>query len=57
MYFVNLAECLRRVDPSFVSEVQWLALQEKPRGISELVKEHEILRDKLWYGHHKHLEW
>ncbi|WOI47027.1 PIN domain-containing protein [Acidovorax sp. BLS4] len=57
MYFVNLAECLRRVDPSFVSEVQGLALQEKPRGISELLKEHEILRDKLWYGHHKHLEW
>lgn len=40
-----------------VSKVQWLALQEKPRGISELLKEHEILRDKLWYGHHKHLEW
>lgn len=56
MYFVSLAECLRKIDPSFVSEVEWFALREKPRGISELLREHEILRDKLWYGHHKHHE-
>jgi len=57
MYFVSLAECLRKIDPSFVSEVEWFALREKPRGISELLKEHEILRDRLWYGHHKYHEW
>jgi PIN domain-containing protein len=57
MYFINLAECLRKIDPSFVSEVEWFALREQPRGISELIKEHDILRDKLWYGHHKQHEW
>ena len=57
MYFISLAECLRKIDPSFVSEVEWFALREDPRGISELIKEHEILCDKLWYGHHKHHEW
>ena len=57
MYFVNLAECLRKVDPSFVSEVEWLALQEQPRGISELIKAHELFFDQVWYNRHKYHMW
>lgn len=57
MYFINLAECLRKVDPSFVSEVEWFALQEQPRGISELIKVHELLFDQVWYNRHKYHMW
>ena len=53
MYFINLAECLRKIDPSLVSEVEWFALQEQPRGISELLKAHELLFDQVWYNRHK----
>lgn len=54
MYFINLAECLRKIDPSFVSEVEWFALQEQPRGIAELLKAHELLFDQVWYNRHKY---
>jgi hypothetical protein len=54
MYFINLAECLRKIDPSFVSEVEWFARQEQPRGISELIAAHELLFDQVWYIRHKY---
>lgn len=57
MYFINLAECLRKVDPSFVSEAEWLADHEKPRGITELLKAHHQLTDQVWYNRHKESEW
>jgi hypothetical protein len=57
MYFINLAEYLRRVDPSFVSEVEWLAAHEQPRGIAEIMKAHELLYDQIWYGRHKYHMW
>ena len=54
MYFISLAECLRKIDPSLVSEVEWFALQDRPRGISELIKAHELLFDQVWYNRHKY---
>lgn len=57
MYFTNLAECLRKVDPSFVSEVEWFAVHEETRGISDLTREHELLFDQVWYTRHKYHEW
>jgi hypothetical protein len=57
MYFINLAECLRKVDPSFVSEIEWFAAQEQPRGISELIREHQLLSDQVWYNRHKYHAW
>lgn len=57
MYFTNLAECLRKVDPSFVSEVEWFAAHEETRGISDLMREHELLFDQVWYNRHKNTEW
>lgn len=57
MYFINLAECLRKVDPSFVSEVEWFATREQPRGISELIREHELLSDQVWYNRHEYHAW
>jgi predicted nucleic acid-binding protein len=57
MYFISLAECLRKIDPSFVSEVEWFALHEEPRGISELMEAHELLFDQVWYNRHKYHAW
>jgi hypothetical protein len=57
LYFVNLAECLRKVDPSFVSEVEWFAAHEETRGISDLMREHELLFDQVWYNRHKYHAW
>jgi hypothetical protein len=57
MYFTNLAECLRKVDGSFVSEVEWFAAHEEARGISDLMREHELLFDQVWYNRHKYHEW
>lgn len=57
MYFINLAECLRRIDPLFVSEVEWFALQDQPRGISDLLAAHELLFDQVWYNRHKYHMW
>ncbi len=57
MYFTNLADCLRKVDPSFVSEVEWFAAHEETRGISDLMREHQLLFDQVWYNRHKNTEW
>lgn len=57
MYFINLTECLRRIDPGSLSEVEWLATQEQPRGIKELVDAHELLFDQVWYNRHKYHMW
>jgi hypothetical protein len=57
MYFINQAEYLRRVDPSFVSEVEWLAAHEQPCGIAEIMKAHELLYDQIWYGRHNYHMW
>ena len=54
MYFTNLAECLRKIDSSFVSEVEWFAAHEEQRGISDLMREHELLLDQVWYNRHKY---
>lgn len=42
MYFINLAECLRKIHSGFVSEVEWFAKQEQPRSIKVLIDAHEL---------------
>jgi hypothetical protein len=57
MYFNNLAACLRKIDPSFVSEVEWLALQQQPRSISELLKAHSLFDDQVRYNRYQNMLW
>ena len=58
MYFVNLADALRKVDLSMVSELVWeQSYIEEPRGLSEILAAHEILWRQIWYGRHKHWAW
>jgi hypothetical protein len=58
MYFINLAELLRRVDPGMLSALIWEQMwEQEPRGLSELLAAHEILWKQVWYNRHKHMEW
>lgn len=57
MYFNNLAACLRKIDSSFVSEAEWLALQEQPRSIAELLKAHSLFDDQVRYNRYQNMMW
>lgn len=58
MYFINLAELLRRIDPSTVTELIWEQMwQQEPRGLSEILAAHEILWRQVWYNRHNNREW
>lgn len=56
MYFINLAECLRRIDPSMVTELMWeQSWSQEPRGLSELLKAEDLLFHQVWYNRHWNL--
>jgi hypothetical protein len=58
MYFINLAELLRRIDPSTVTELIWEQMwQQEPRSLSEMLAAHEVLWRQVWYNRHKNREW
>lgn len=51
LYFINLAELLRRIEPSMVSELLWeQAWEEEPRGLNELLKAEDLLFHQVWYN-------
>jgi hypothetical protein len=58
MYFINLAECLRRVDPITVTyamqEQEWV---DEPRNLTELLDAMDRLTKQMWYKRHKNLAW
>ena len=57
MYFINLAELLRRIDPSTLTELTWeQTWQQEPRALSELLKAEDRLTQQVWYDRHKALE-
>lgn len=57
MYFINLTECLRRIDPMRVTHFMWeQEWTQEPRGLSELLAAMRILERKIWYNRHKYLE-
>ena len=56
MYFINLTECLRRLDPSMVTELMWeQSWSLEPRGLSELMKAEDLLFHQVWYNRHWNL--
>ena len=58
MYFINLADLLRRVDPSLLSELVWeQTYSEEPRGLSEIIKAEDLLFRQVWYNRHMNLRW
>jgi len=53
LYFINLAEALRRVDPSFVSDVMLeYSFEQEPRGLREILKAEDLLFHQVWYNRH-----
>lgn len=58
LYFINLAECLRRIDPSLVSELVWeQSWDMEPRGLKELLKAEDLLFHQVWYNRHWNWRW
>jgi hypothetical protein len=53
LYFINLPEALRRVEPSLVSDVMleqsWTG---EPRGLTELLEAEDMLFHQVWYNRH-----
>ena len=58
LYFINLAECLRRIDPSMVSELVWeQTWSMEPRGLQDLLKAEDLLFHQVWFNRHMNLRW
>lgn len=59
MYFITLADCIRKVDdvyfdPRFMTA---LAYEFEPRSLSEIVDAMDVLTEQVWYNRHKNLAW
>lgn len=53
LYFINLPEALRRVDPSFVSDAMLeYSFDQEPRGLSEILHAEDLLFHQVWYNRH-----
>lgn len=58
LYFVSLAECLRRIDPDLVRDVIWESTYaEEVRSLSEILEALDRLTTQVWYNRHKNLAW
>ena len=58
MYFINLAECLRRIDPTRVTYAMWeREWEQEPRSLSDMLKAENRLTTQVWYNRHKFLAW
>ncbi len=56
LYFINLPEALRRVEPSLVTDIMlehsWT---QEPRGLTEILEAEELLFNQVWYNRHWNL--
>jgi hypothetical protein len=58
LYFVTLADCLRRIDPEVVQEVIWESTYDQEvRGLSEILEAMDRLTTQVWHNRHKNREW
>jgi hypothetical protein len=58
LYFINLAEGLRRIGPSMVSELIWEQTWDmEPRGLHDLLKAEDLLFHQVWFNRHSNLKW
>ena len=56
LYFINLPEALRRVDPSFVTEImREQSWTQEPRGLTEILEAEGLLFNQVWYNRHWNL--
>lgn len=58
MYFINLAECLRKIDAMRLTYLMWEnEWSEEPRGLTELLNAMRVLEQQIWYNRHKNREY
>lgn len=58
MYFINLAECLRRIDPMRVTYAMWeQEWDQEPRSLTEMLDAMDRLTTQVWYNRHKYVAW
>ena len=53
LYFINLAEALRHVEPSLVMDIMLEnAWMQEPRGLTEILEAEDLLFHQIWYNRH-----
>jgi hypothetical protein len=53
LYFINLPEALRRVDPSLVTDIMFEhSWTQEPRGLTEILESEDLLFHQVWYNRH-----
>jgi len=56
LYFINLAEALRRVEPSLVTDIMLeQSWTQEPRGLTEILEAEDLLFHQVWYNRHWNL--
>ena len=53
LYFINLPETLRRVEPSLVTDIMLAySWTQEPRGLAEILEAEDLLFNQVWYNRH-----
>jgi hypothetical protein len=56
LYFINLPEALRRVDPLLVTDIMLeQSWSQEPRGLTEILEAEDLLFHQVWYNRHWNL--
>jgi hypothetical protein len=56
LYFINLFETLRRVEPSLVSDIMFEhSWMQEPRGLTEILDAEDLLFHQVWYNRHQNM--
>lgn len=53
LYFINLPEALRRIEPSFVTDIMYEhSWMQEPRGLTDILEAEDLLFHQVWYNRH-----
>jgi len=53
LYFINLPEALRRIEPSLVTDIMLeYSWTQEPRGLTEILEAEDLLFNQVWYNRH-----
>jgi hypothetical protein len=56
LYFINLPEALRRVEPLLVTDIMLeQSWSQEPRGLTEILEAEDLLFHQVWYNRHWNL--
>ena len=57
LYFINLPEALRRVEPSLVTDIMFEhSWMQEPRGLTEILEAEDLLFHQVWYNRHWNMQ-